>query len=92
MVARLIWKLTVPSNLHTTAMSPPAAVVGAEDEAPYRTMSVLSIVGLVLGVAAPLAMFAPLLFAIPIAGAAVSLLALRRIALSEGRLSGEPRR
>jgi hypothetical protein len=51
-------------------------------------LSVLSIVSLILGLAAPLCLVAPLLFAIPIAGAAVALLAIRRIAASDGGLIG----
>jgi len=51
-------------------------------------VSVLSIVSLILGFAAPLCLMAPLLFAIPIAGAAVAWLAIRRIATSDGGLIG----
>ena len=48
----------------------------------------MSIVSLVLGLAAPLALIAPLLFAFPIAGAVVAVLAIRRIAASDGAMVG----
>lgn len=51
-------------------------------------MSILSLVGLALGVVSPLALFAPLLLVLPITAIAVCLLSLRRIALSEGTLVG----
>jgi hypothetical protein len=54
----------------------------------YRTLSVLAIISLVMGLAAPLAVAAPFLLAIPLFGIAVSLVALRRIAVSEGVLAG----
>ncbi len=82
------------SVAHTSAASPSpspspsAVVIGADEDAPYRTVSVLSIVSLVLGLAAPLAMIAPLLFALPIAGAVVAVLAIRRIAASDGLMVG----
>ncbi len=68
--------------------SPQSVAFAPDDETPYRTISILSIVGLVLGIATPLAFFAPLLYAIPIAGIAVSLLAIRRISLSDGAQIG----
>ncbi len=76
------------TSSHPTVPSPSAVVIGADEDAAYRTMSSLSIVSLVLGLAAPLALFAPLLMVIPIAGVALSLSAIRRIALSEGTLIG----
>jgi hypothetical protein len=62
--------------------------VRVDEEVGYRTLSVLSIVSLILGLAAPLCLIAPLLFAIPIAGVAVALLAIRRISASDGVLFG----
>jgi hypothetical protein len=62
--------------------------VRIDDEVGYRTLSVLSIVSLILGLAAPLCLIAPLLFAIPIAGMVVALLAIGRIAASDGALIG----
>jgi hypothetical protein len=49
---------------------------------------VLAIISLVMGLAAPLAIAAPFLMAIPLFGIAVSLIALRRIAVSGGTLAG----
>lgn len=72
----------------TDSVSAPAVVVGSEEEAGYRTISVLAIVSLVLGIASPLSLIAPLLFAIPICGAALAFLAMRRIAASDGALIG----
>jgi hypothetical protein len=71
-----------------TTLATPAGVVIGDDEADFGTISVLSLVSLVLGLAAPLCVLAPLLYAIPIAGAAVSLLAIGRIAASGGALIG----
>jgi hypothetical protein len=54
----------------------------------YRTLSVLAIISLIMGLAAPLAIAAPFLLAIPLFGIAVSLVALRRIQVSGGALAG----
>src|SRR5262245_45308902 len=54
----------------------------------YRTLSVLALVSLVIGLASPLAFAAPLALAIPIIGIAVALVALHRISRSEGLLAG----
>ncbi len=54
----------------------------------YRTLSVLAIISLIMGLAAPLAIAAPFLLAIPLLGILVSLIALRRIAVSDGVLAG----
>jgi len=70
----------------TDSISP--ATLGADDEVGFRTISVLSIVSLVLGLASPLAMIAPLLLVLPITGAVLALLAIRRIAVSDGALIG----
>jgi hypothetical protein len=80
----------VQTSVDSTGHSPSssAVVIGADEDASYRTMSVLAIVSLLLGLAAPLALFGPLLFVLPIAGIVVALLAIRRIALSEGTLIG----
>jgi hypothetical protein len=59
-----------------------------EQTTEYRTLSVLAIISLVIGLAAPLAIFAPFLLSIPLFGIAISLVALRRIAVSEGLLAG----
>ena len=54
----------------------------------YRAVSVAAVLGLLLGLSAPLAMLAPLLWVIPAIGIAVSLWALRSIAASDGALAG----
>jgi len=54
----------------------------------YRTLSVLAIISLIFGLASPLCFGAPLLMAIPLFGIALSILALRRIAASDGALAG----
>jgi hypothetical protein len=59
-----------------------------EQIASYRNLSGLAVVSLLFGLAAPLSFMFPLLLAIPIFGTAVSLVALRRIANSEGVLAG----
>lgn len=60
-----------------------------EEIAGYRKLSVLAIVSLILGLASPLSFAAPLLLTIPILGTALSIIALRRIAASEGALGGQ---
>jgi hypothetical protein len=54
----------------------------------YRTLSVLALVSLVIGLASPLAFAAPLARTIPLVGIGVALVALRRIAVSGGVLAG----
>jgi hypothetical protein len=65
-----------------------AAVIGLDEDSSYRTPSVLSIVSLVLGIVAPVALFAPLLLVIPIAGCVLALMAVRQISSNEGMLIG----
>jgi hypothetical protein len=55
----------------------------------YRTMSALAIVALIFGLAAPLCFWAPLLMVIPLVGTALAIIALRRIAVSDGALTGQ---
>lgn len=59
-----------------------------EQTTEYTTLSVLAIIAFVFGLAAPLAIAGPFLLAIPLFGIAVALVALRRIAVSGGVLSG----
>jgi hypothetical protein len=79
-------------TLDTTTSSPAHLPAFHTDDPPevseYRTMSALAIVGLVFGLAAPLCFVSPLLMVIPLFGAAVSIVALRRIAASGGSLAG----
>jgi hypothetical protein len=56
----------------------------------YSSVSVLAIASLLLGLASPLCIFGTLLLVIPLAGMAVSLAALGRIAASGGMLAGRP--
>jgi hypothetical protein len=60
----------------------------AVEAADYRKVSGLAIFSLLLGIAAPLSFFATLLWAIPLVGVAVALLALRQISESNGTLVG----
>lgn len=59
-----------------------------EQVAGYRTLSALAIIGLLFGLASPLCFVAPVFLAIPLFGAALSILAMRRIAASDGVLAG----
>ncbi len=54
----------------------------------YRTLSALAIVSLVFGIVSPVALAGSFLLAIPLFGIGVALLALRRIAVSGGVLTG----
>jgi hypothetical protein len=60
----------------------------AEQVAAYHTISALAVVGLLFGLASPLCFGSPVFFAIPLVGAAVSIVALGRIAASDGALAG----
>jgi len=64
------------------------SVVGLDEDSNYRTPSLLAIVSLVLGITSPVALFAPLLLVIPIAGLLLALMAVRRISSSDGLLIG----
>jgi hypothetical protein len=61
---------------------------GSEEIVEYRTLSLLAIVSLLMGLISLLSLFAPLLLGISFFGAAVSILALRRITASDGLLAG----
>jgi hypothetical protein len=78
----------VESSTYSTGSSAAAGVVGLDEEPTYRSISVMALVSLLLGITAPLCIMAPLLFALPIAGVALALLALRNIATSDGALIG----
>jgi hypothetical protein len=71
-----------------TAASPVFHGDDPEQTTDYRTLSVLAIISLVIGLVAPLAIAGPFLLAIPLFGIAVSLVALRQIAVSGGVLAG----
>ncbi len=78
------------STIHTSDRPPSTVVIGAksDEDAAYRTVSILALVSLALGLVSPLAFFAPLLMVLPITGAILGLLAVRRIATSDGALIG----
>lgn len=72
----------------TTIMTDDAIQIGGDEELSTGEVSILSIVGLLLGLAAPLCFLAPLLWAVPIAGVVVTLTALARVDSSGGALIG----
>lgn len=76
------------SSTFNSGSSSAVGVVGLDDEPTYRSISVMALVSLLLGLTAPLCVMAPLLFALPIAGIALAFLALRNIATSDGTLIG----
>jgi len=86
--AERIQDIVVESSTYNSGSSAAVGVVGLDEEPTYRSISVLALVSLFLGIVAPLCMMAPLLFVLPIAGGAVALLALRNIAASDGALIG----
>jgi hypothetical protein len=59
-----------------------------ENVANYQSLSVLALFSLLIGLAAPLCLLSKAFLLLPLVGLSVSLLALRQIALSEGRLAG----
>src|SRR5438874_2243110 len=76
------------TNTPSSVLSPAFRADDPEETSSYRSLSVLAIISLVVGIAAPLAFIGPLLLAIPLFGIALSLVALRQIAASEGALAG----
>lgn len=58
------------------------------EQTEYRSLAPLSLVGLILGLLAPVAFLSPLLIAVPLAGIVFSLIALRQIATSDGSVLG----
>lgn len=60
----------------------------AEELGNYRSLSSLAVCAFLLGIASLVALLAPLMVAIPIAGVVVALFALARISNSAGALSG----
>jgi hypothetical protein len=76
-----------PSDLQTNR-GPAFQAEDLDQVANYRAMSGLAIVSLLFGLASPVCFTAPVFLSIPLFGAALSLLALRRIADSDGGLAG----
>ncbi|MCA9213363.1 MAG: hypothetical protein KDB27_09885 [Planctomycetales bacterium] len=60
-----------------------------EAEFQYRSVSLLGILGLILGLASPLALISPIGWVVPAAGAIVSLVAAIRIHRNSDRLAGK---
>ncbi len=56
--------------------------------AEYRRPSVQAILALILGVLSPTALIHPMYWIVPVVAAAIALIALRRIATSDGQLTG----
>jgi hypothetical protein len=54
----------------------------------YRTVSALAVVGMIIGLASPLCLAWPLLYWIPLLGAVICILAMRRIEASDGAVTG----
>ena len=70
--------------------SPPMFDAADEEVARYRALSSLAVAGLLAGLLSPLAMFAPVLWLVPLAAVVLSGLALRRIAARWPELVGRP--
>jgi hypothetical protein len=81
--------MTLDTTTPPTARTPAFHADDPAEVSEYRTLSALAIVALIFGLAAPLCFWAPLLMAIPVVGAALSIIALRRIAGSDGALTGQ---
>lgn len=58
------------------------------EQTDYRSLSPLSVVGMILGLFAPVAFLSPLLIVVPLTGMVFSLVALRQIATSDGSVVG----
>jgi hypothetical protein len=71
-----------------TAPAPAFHSDDVDQVADYRSISALAIVSLVIGLISPLCVLSPPFLVLALCGAAISLIALRRIALSDGRLAG----
>lgn len=76
------------SGASSSAVSPAFNVGDADPTIEYRSLSIAAILGLVLGLLSPLCFGGTLLMLIPLAGLAVSIFAIQRIAGSEGALAG----
>jgi len=56
--------------------------------AEYRSLSVMAIISLLIGLASPLCMISPVFMMLPLLGTFLAVITLRQIASSEGRLAG----
>jgi hypothetical protein len=79
--------LNVETGTRLAAFEPAFHADDVDQVAEYRTVSVLAIISLLFGLASPLCLLSRLLLIIPLLGAVISVLALRRIAAS-GMLTG----
>ncbi len=76
------------SGVSSSAASSAFNAGDADQAVEYRSLSIVALLGLVLGVLSPLYFGAALLMLIPIAGIVVSIFALYRIGKSDGALAG----
>jgi hypothetical protein len=76
------------ASARSSTILPAGAVVGGGEETPIGNISGLAVVSLLLGLASPLSLVAPLLWAIPLFGAALAMVTVRRVASSDGALIG----
>jgi len=82
-------KWLVDVNTTTRPLTEPAFHSDDVDHvADYRSISVLALVSLLIGLASPLSLFGRGFLLLPLAGIMFSLIAMRRIAISERRLGG----
>jgi hypothetical protein len=76
------------SSLPAFSAAPAFHSDDVEHVANYYAVSVLALISLLIGLMAPLYVLSKAFLLLPLGGIAISLLALRRISLSEGRLAG----
>jgi hypothetical protein len=81
-------EVEMEASRHPALLTDNEIAIHPDEEIAYRSISASSMVGLALGLLAPLSLIGPLLWVIPIVGLTVSLAALMRIAASEGALVG----
>jgi hypothetical protein len=72
----------------STTVSNSSDRAAGDDSASYRTLSILALASLVLGLASPLCLVAPLLMAIPVCGVVLAIAAILRIDSSDGAMVG----
>jgi hypothetical protein len=79
-----------PCGRAIVAVKEHRAVSADLEQTEYRSLTPAAVVGLILGLLAPVAFLSPLLVAVPLAGLVFSLMALRQISTSEGAVIGRP--
>src|SRR6476646_8224154 len=80
--------MTAATPSTSAAFSPAFHDDDAEQATGYRTLSVLAIIGLVIGIISWVALFHPLLIVVPLVGIGVSILALRQISTNPSVIAG----